>query len=170
MDPLKLALRRLHVVVDLPTAGTLAPAPTVADKTNHILRRIAEEKSNLMRKIRAPANTFGKSLNCVGGIVTGVSDPLQMLPCYGMAQIRSQPYRAVYIDQHLTGASTDALYPDPLFNQQRIVLLQTGGELLPVFSGIAEQAGRLQPGQSGRAIPDKILLKHLRPPSIVSYS
>ena len=107
MNPFKLPFGTVNILINLPAAGALALPSPIADKSNHIVNRIPEEESNLMRKPLSVLNTEGQLPHSLKDILTVISAVQQTIPCSGMLQIPHQSGRAEDINQRFSSTGTD---------------------------------------------------------------
>ena len=148
----------LFVAVDLPAAHAFVIARPIADKTQHILRRIAQKQADLMGEFPlAP-----EPVDQVNHTAIGVFRHIAVFQKQGsgplIGQIALQCIGPVGIDQSAAFANPERKDAYSSGNQFLVQSTQVSRQILPAGAGTGKEVSRLDPGQGGRTMANQQIL------------
>ena len=140
----KFLLSRRFVTVNLPGANALRAFCTVRDETAHILGRVSEKQSHLVRERSVCAQTAHQLGHTALGILGGVASRRENLLRHAVGKILPQPRGAVEIDQDALFQIPDGQNPHAARDENPIQPTQTFPQTADVLGRAGEQISGFQ--------------------------
>ena len=143
------------IAVHLPKSGAFAAVVPVLDKAAHILGRIAEEKSDLVRELFSRAEAPDELRQTFCAAAFGISCPAQKLRRQRILKIAAQTRGPVEIEQCASVRNAERQQAKALRRQRPVDPPDLGQQRCAAYARTGKQASSLDPGKRRRALPDQ---------------